>query len=292
MAAQNDVVMPFVFEALPIRGAIIQLQKAWHRMLLGHDYDQPVLETLGHSAAASALIAQSLKFDGSITLQINGNGPLAMLVMQCTSNLELRGMASAAERLDEDLAFAELVRKARCAITVDAGAMDRPYQGIVEVRGESLANSIEDYYERSAQIPTHLQLVSDRNCCGGILLQQMPGEKSPVADDWRRLGLLASTLRIRDVADGLSPALLSRLFAEDDLRVFQPREAQFRCRCSRRRTEDVLKLLGEEDTRDLLAEQGMIEVTCEYCGRTRSFDSIDITRLFTEAHVPPSDTLH
>jgi molecular chaperone Hsp33 len=291
MAAQNDVVMPFVFEALPIRGAIIQLQKSWHRMLLGHNYDQPVLETLGHSAAASALIAQSLKFDGSITLQINGNGPLAMLVMQCTSNLELRGMASA-ERLDDDLAFTELVRKARCAITVDAGAMDRPYQGIVEVCGESLADIIEDYYERSAQIPTHLQLVSDRNCCGGILLQQMPGENSPVADDWRRLGLLASTLCIRDVADGLSPALLGRLFAEDDLRVFRPREAQFRCRCSRRRSEDVLKLLGEGDTRDLLAERGMIEVTCEYCGRSRTFDSIDLNQIFTEARVPPSDTLH
>jgi len=291
MAAQYDVVMPFVFEALPIRGAIIQLQKSWHRMLLGHDYDQPVLETLGHSAAASALIAQSLKFDGSITLQINGNGPLAMLVMQCTSNLELRGMASA-ERLEDDIAFSELVRKARCAITVDAGVMERPYQGIVEVSGDSLADSIEDYYQRSAQIPTHLQLVSDRNCCGGILLQQMPGEKSPVADDWRRLGLLAATLRIRDLADGLTPGLLSRLFAEDDLRVFRPREAQFRCRCSRRRTEDVLKLLGEQDTRDLLAEQGKIDVTCEYCGRTRTFDSIDVSQLFTEPYVPPSDTLH
>jgi molecular chaperone Hsp33 len=291
MAAQHDVVMPFVFEALPIRGAIIQLHKSWHRMLLGHDYDQPVLETLGHSAAASALIAQSLKFDGSITLQISGNGPLAMLVMQCTSNLELRGMASA-ERLGEDIAFTQLVQKARCAITVDAGVMDQPYQGIVEVSGDSLADSIEDYYERSAQIPTHLQLVSDRNCCGGILLQQMPGEKSPVADDWRRLGLLAATLRIRDVADGLTPALLSRLFAEDDLRVFRPREAQFRCRCSRRRTEDVLKLLGEQDTRDLLAEQGRIDVTCEYCGRTRTFDSIDVSQIFTEPHVPPSDTVH
>jgi molecular chaperone Hsp33 len=291
MSAQNDVVVPFVFEALPIRGAIIQLHKSWHRMLLGHDYDQPVLETLGHSAAASALIAQSLKFDGSITLQISGNGPLVMLVMQCTSNLELRGMASA-EHLGDDLAFSDLVRKARCAITVDAGTMERPYQGIVEVSGDSLADSLEDYYARSAQIPTHLQLVSDRNCCGGILLQQMPGGKSPVADDWRRLGLLAATLRIRDVADGLTPALLGRLFSEDDLRVFRPREAQFRCRCSRRRTEDVLRLLGEQDTRDLLAELGRIEVTCEYCGRTRTFDSIDITQIFTEPHAAPSDTLH
>jgi molecular chaperone Hsp33 len=291
MAVQQDIVMPFVFESLPVRGAIIQLQKAWHRMLLGHDYDPPVLETLGHSAAASALIAQSLKFDGSITLQINGNGPLAMLVMQCTSNLELRGMASA-EHLEEDVAFSDLVRKARCAITVDAGAMERPYQGIVEVSGDSLADSIENYYERSAQIPSHLHLVSDRNCCGGILLQQMPGEQTPIADDWRRLGLLAATLRVRDVSEGLSPALLGRLFAEDDLRVFRPRDARFRCRCSMRRSEDVLKLLGEQDTRDLLAEQGQIEVTCEYCGRTRTFDSIDVTRIFTAPQLPPSDTRH
>jgi molecular chaperone Hsp33 len=291
MPAHNDVVMPFVFEGLPIRGAIIQLQKSWHRMLLGHSYDQPVLETLGHSAAASALIAQSLKFDGSITLQINGNGPLVMLVMQCTSNLELRGMASA-RQLDDDIAFSDLVQKARCAITVDAGAMERPYQGIVEVSGDSLADSLEDYYRRSAQIPTHLQLVSDRNCCGGILLQQMPGEQSPLADDWRRVGLLAATLRVHDLADGLAPSLLSRLFAEDDLRVFRPREAQFRCRCSRRRSEHVLKLLGEQDALDLLAEQGRIEVTCEYCGRTRTFDSIDVSQLFTEPPAPTSDTLH
>jgi len=291
MTAQQDIVMPFVFESLPVRGAIIQLQKSWHRMLLGHDYDQPVLETLGHSAAASALIAQSLKFEGSITLQISGDGPLAMLVVQCTSDLELRGMASA-ERLDDDIAFTDLVRKARCAITVDAGAMERPYQGIVEVSGDSLADSIENYYERSAQIPSHLHLVSDRNCCGGILLQQMPGEQRPVADDWRRLGLLAATLRVRDVAEGLSPELLGRLFAEDDLRVFQPRDARFRCRCSRRRSEDVLKLLGEQETRELLTEQGKIEVTCEYCGRSRNFDSIDIARIFTEPHIPPSDTRH
>jgi molecular chaperone Hsp33 len=292
MTAQNDIVMPFVFEALPIRGAIIQLQKAWHRMLLGHNYEQPVLETLGHSAAASALIAQSLKFDGSITLQISGEGQLAMLVVQCTSDLELRGMASAAVHLEDDIAFAELVQKARCAITVDAGVTERPYQGIVEVNGDSLADSIENYYERSAQIPSHLQLVSDRYCCGGILLQQMPGEQSPVADDWRRLGMLAATLRVRDVADGVSPALLGRLFAEDDLRVFRPREAHFRCRCSRRRAEDVLKLLGEKETGEVLAEQGKVEVTCEYCGRTRRFDSIDISQIFGDPHVPPSGTVH
>ena len=307
MSAERDVVMPFVFESLPIRGAIIQLERSWHRMLLGHDYEQPVLETLGHSAAASALIAQSLKFDGSITLQISGDGPLAMLVVQCTSELELRGMASAGP-LDAGTGFPDLVNRARCAITVDSGAMERPYQGIVEV-GDSLAGSIEHYYERSAQVPSHLQLVSDRNCCGGILLQQMPGAGEPAAgdrrreggsaggacvdeDEWRRVGLLASTLGLRDVAGGVGPDLLTRLFAEDDLRVFRSREAVFRCRCSDRRAEDVLKLLGEQETAEVLAEQGKVEVTCEYCGRIRTFDSIDVERLFAGSGMRPSDTLH
>ncbi|MEX2496187.1 MAG: Hsp33 family molecular chaperone HslO [Woeseia sp.] len=291
MTPINDIVMPFVFEAMPVRGAIIQLQKSWRRMLLGHNYEQPVMQTLGQSAAASALIAQSLKFEGSITLQINGEGPPAMLVMQCTSELELRGMASAAH-LEDEVAFADLVQKARCAITVDAGATERPYQGIVEVSGESLADSIEGYYARSAQIPTHLQLVSDSNCCGGILLQQLPGKKRPVADDWRRLGLLAATLRVDDLAHGVAPGLLGRLFAEDDLRVFRARAAQFRCRCSRRRTEDVLRLLGEQEAKDILAERGSVEVTCEYCGRRRTFDSIDISHIFTRPPAPPSDALH
>lgn len=292
MAGQADIVMPFVFEELPIRGAIIQLESSWRRMLQGHDYGFPVLETLGHSAAASALIAQSLKFEGSITLQISGDGPLSMLVVQCTSDLELRGMASAAPRTD-DLPFSELVSNARCAITVDAGARQRPYQGIVEVSGDSLAASIEHYYARSAQVPSHLRLVSDRGCCGGILLQQLPGTVGAAVDDWRRLGLLASTLGLRDVAGGVEPRLLHRLFAEDDLRVFRPRDTVFRCRCSDERVEDVLRMLGEEEAAAVLAEQGEVEVTCEYCGRVRHYDSIDIERLFAGGSGgPASPTLH
>jgi molecular chaperone Hsp33 len=291
MPERTDIVIPFDFESLPIRGAIIQLQDSWHRMQLGHDYEPPVLEALGHSAAASVLIAHSLKFDGSITLQISGDGPLAMLVVQCTSKLELRGMASASE-LGDEVAFADLVQKARCAITVDGGTMERAYQGIVEVSGDSLADSIENYYARSVQIPSHLQLVSDSSCCGGILLQQMPGGPGPLEDDWRRVGLLAATLRLSDVAQGVGPALLGRLFAEDDLRVFRPRDTVFRCRCSERRAENALRLLGEKETLAVLAEQGRVDVTCEYCGETRSFDAIDVRRLFTEGSAPASDSVH
>lgn len=289
--SRRDVVMPFGFEDLPIRGAVIQLESTWRRMLDGHAYRRPVMETLGHSAAASALIAQSLKFEGSITLQINGDGPLAMLVVQCTSELELRGMASAGRLARDDLPFRELVSNARCAITVDAGRMERPYQGIVEVNGASLAASIEDYYARSAQVLSRLALVSDGDRCGGILVQQVPGRDPVTADEWRRIGLLASTLSASDLAGGIGPDLLQRLFAEDDLRVYPARPAVFRCRCSDERVDNVLRLLGQAETRDLLEAQGRVEVTCEYCGRVRRYGAADLARVFGAGR-PPSATLH
>ena len=291
MQTHCDAVVPFVFESLPVRGALIQLQKSWQRMQLGHSYQMPVLEALGHSAAATGLIAQSLKFDGTITMQLSGDGPLAMLVMQCTSELELRGMASAPD-LETHLSFEELVSHARCAITVDAGAMDRPYQGIVEVSGDSLANSLENYYARSAQIPSHIQLVSEPSSCGGILLQQVPEKASPLADDWRRLGMLAGTLRPDDIAEGVGIDLLAHLFAEDDVRVFRPQAATFRCRCSRKRAEDVLRMLGPDETSAACTERGRVDVTCEYCGRTRSFDAVDVSRLFAEHVAAGSDLIH
>ena len=287
----KDTVIPFVFESLPVRGALVQLESTWQRMQRDHDYPEPVAEVLGHSAAATVLIAQSLKFDGTITLQINSEGPLSMLVMQSTDNLDLRGMASA-HGIASDMAFADLVAGARCAVTLDSGAMERPYQGIVTISPDALAASLENYFARSVQVPSHLHLARNEVLCGGILLQQMPGESPTLEDDWRRLGFLAKTLRAEDLADGASHALLHNMFAEDDVRAFRPREARFRCRCTRQKVEEVLRLLGEEETRTACEEQGSVEVTCEYCGRLRTFDVVYVTRVFTDQTVSGSDSLH
>jgi molecular chaperone Hsp33 len=283
-----DRITPFVFDSLPVRGALISLSRSWRRMLRDHDYDQVVRETLGHAAAATGLIAQSLKFDGAITLQIQGGGGLRMLVMQCTSDLELRGMASAGDDKAAET-FGDLVQDAHCAITVDAG--ERPYQGIVEIDGSSLADSLENYFSRSVQVPSHVALVSDASLSGGILLQQMPGQRGLEDDDWNRLGYIAATLRAGDFGTADSLGLIGKLFAEDDLRVFEPKPVVFRCRCSRRRTEEVLRMLGESETREVLAERGQVDVTCEYCGQRRTFDPIDISRLFTANAVSGPDSV-
>jgi molecular chaperone Hsp33 len=273
-----DHVIPFVFESLPVRGALIHLSRTWRRMLRDHDYDPVVQQTLGHAAAVTGLIAQSLKFDGAVTLQIRGSGDLRMLVMQSTSELELRGMATTSHDVCAR-SFDQLMQNAHCAITVDSG--DRPYQGIVEIDEASLAASLENYFRRSVQVPSHVALVSDDSLAAGILLQQMPGQAID-EDDWNRLGFLAATLKTDDFpgVDGID--LIGKLFVEDDVRVFGGRGVGFRCRCSQERAEEVLRMLGEGETREALEEQGRIEVTCEYCGHRRNFDSVDVTKLFAD----------
>jgi len=289
--SDKDSVLPFVFDRLPVRGALVQLEGAWQRMLQAHEYSAPVVDVLGHAASATSLLAQSLKFDGSVTLQISSDGPLRMLVMQCTDGLDLRGMAISASRA-EHASFDELISGARCAVTIDAGAMERPYQGIVDVSPDSLAASLENYFARSVQIPSHLALVTSASFCGGVLVQQMPGDEATSEDDWRRLGFIVATLRNTDLAGGATPALLHRLFAEDDVRVFRPRPVRFHCRCSQSRVEEVLRFLGEAETRAALAADGVVSVTCEYCGRLRSFDAIDVSRVFADQVLAGTTRLH
>ncbi len=282
-----DRVTPFAFESMAVRGALIHLSRTWRRMQRDRGYDSLVAETLGQSAAATGLIAQSLKFDGAITLQLQGSDVLQMLVMQCTDDLDLRGMAVVAEGHSANN-FLELVGDARCAITVDAG--ERPYQGIVAIDGDSLSSSLEHYFERSVQLPSHVALVANEQVAGGILLQQMPGQRVD-EDDWNRLQFLLKTVSLGDFDGEAGLDLLRKLFAEDDVRVHEPRPVAFRCRCSKQKVEDVLKMLGEKESRAALDEQGEIEVMCEYCGRRRRFDTVDVTRLFAENAVAGPDSV-
>lgn len=282
-----DGVIPFAFESLPVRGSLIHMSRSWRRMRRDHDYDSLLTEVLGHAAAATGLIAQSLKFDGAITLQIQGGSALKMLVMQCTRDLEMRGLATRDDETDTNN-FVELTQNAHCAITVDNG--DRPYQGIVAIDGDSLSASLEHYFDRSVQVPSHVALVATEEVAGGILLQQMPGQAMP-EDDWNRLGFLAATLSAGDFSGAAGLDLIRKLFSEDDVRVHKTRAVSFRCRCSSRKVEDVLKMLGEEESREALGENGEIEIFCEYCGERRAFDAVDVSRIFAENVVQGSEAV-
>lgn len=274
----ENTVTPFAFEALPVRGALVCLTSTWRRMQRDHQYGDLLTETLGQAAAATALIAQSLKFDGSITLQIQSTGALQMLVMQCTDDLDMRGTASV--RPDESaIDFESLTRGANCAITIDTG--DKPYQGIVAIEESTLSGSLAHYFARSVQVPSHLALVANRDLAAGLLLQQMPGETVDV-DDWRRLGFIVQTLSLTDFGASNHLDLLHKLFSEDDVRVYEPRHARFACRCSQQKVEDVIRMLGQSEADAALAADGDIDITCEYCGASRRFDAVDVAKLFRD----------
>lgn len=273
-----DTVTAFTFETLPVRGALVQLTASWQRMQRDHDYSELLMQTLGHASAASTLIAQSLKFDGAITMQLQGGNALKMLVVQCTSELDLRGMASAKPNSDAD-SFSQLTAGSHCAITVDNG--ERPYQGIVAVDEASLSASLKNYFDRSVQVPSHIALVADETVAAGILLQQMPGE-AIADDDWARLGFLAETLSLADFEADAGIDLLAKLFAEDDVRVFHSKRVSFQCRCSEKKAADVIRMLGVDESRQTVEEHGELEIICEYCGERRRFDKVDIEKLFSE----------
>lgn len=287
----RNALLPFAFVRLPVRGAVVQLDSEWRALAARQDHPLELSEILGEAAAAAPLIVQGVKDGASITLQLSGGDALSLLVMQCNHALDFRGLASARRDVD-GLAFAELTAGARCAITIDTPGNERPYQGIVEVDRRSLATSLEGYFQRSAQLPSHLALVADSNRCGGVLLQQMPGRGELGDDDWMRLGVLCNTLALPDLDSGAGPSLLGRLFAADDLRLFPARPARFRCRCSRARAANALKLLGRDECELSEADRERIVVTCEYCGSRERFDPVDIAALFAAGPPPASDRIH
>lgn len=284
----------FVFDRLPIRGGIVRLDDAWRSLLADRPYPVPVRNLLGEALAAAPLLASGLKFEGRMSLQLEGSGPVGMLVVQVTHELEVRGMARHGEVDDED-GFARLVGGAgRLALNLEPARAGRRYQALVDLRGDSLAASLEGYFQQSEQIPTRLWLDADGCAAVGLLLQRLP-DASVMGhqEDWRRVTQLAATLTRAELL-GLPPdRLLQRLFHEETVRVFAEQPVEFVCRCMQGRISQMLLALGRDEVEDILREQGQVEVECGFCGRRVIYDHAGVANLFDGAEgEPSSDSVH
>lgn len=290
--AGGDALRRFMFEEFPVRGEHARLEESWRAVLSRQDYPPAVRALLGEALAACALLASTLKFEGSLTLQIQGEGDLHLLVAQCSSKLELRGLAK--WKGDEPRGtLAELTGAGRLAITIEQGRDQERYQGIVLADTDTLAACLEHYFARSEQLPTRLWLAADEERAAGMLLQRMPGAASGSPADadegWRRAGILADTVSAEELLSLAPETLLRRLFHEEDLRLADERPLRFHCSCNRDRVESALRLLGREELDDLLLSEGRIEVRCEFCNKAYEVDPVDVERLLTEeSPVPPA----
>jgi molecular chaperone Hsp33 len=302
----RDTLHRFLFERYPIRGHLVHLDAAWRALIEHRQYPDAIRETLGEAVVASLLLAATIKFEGVLSLQLQGDGPVHLMLAQCTSGLGVRGLARYRDLgACGSLKIRDLIGAGNLTVTLETDDGAQRYQGIVPIEGERLADSLQAYFQNSEQLPTRLWLHADARGASGMLLQKLPGagslpaaaaavaDAAAIEDAWRRVQLIADTLTPVELRTLEDAEILHRLFNEDDLRLFEPSPVYFRCRCSRERVAGMLQGLGEAETRSVIAERGQVEVRCDFCNRAYVFDAVDVEQLFKSSVAADSgSTVH
>jgi len=281
-----------MFENAPVRGELVHLENSWRSVLDRHNYPDVLRNLMGELCAAAVLLAATLKLQGSLVLQIQGKGPIKLLVVECSGvgDLQLRATAKWSGELGRG-SVVDLIGEGLFVITLDPKDGKQVYQGIVELEGKSVAEMLENYMARSEQLETRLWLAANGHCAAGMLLQKLPdqpdqsGQHGQDADTWQRATLLANTLTPEELLYESAQTLIHRLYHEDDMRLFDSQPVIFHCSCSRHSVGRMLMMLGRDEVHSILDERGTIEVFCEFCNQRYEFDKIDAELIFVEAVV-------
>ncbi|HSH57989.1 MAG TPA: Hsp33 family molecular chaperone HslO [Halomonas sp.] len=286
----TDQIQRFLFDNTNVRGELVTLEQAYAEVLDRHAYPSAVNRLLGELLAAVALLTDTVKLDGTLSIEVRGNGALALLMAESNPGGELRAIARMAEDAstpDEGAGFRELVGDGRIMITLDPREGHR-YQGVVALDRDSLADCLADYFAQSEQLPTRLWLAADGRGAGGLLLQRMPDEsQNQDVDAWERTVHLAATVREEELLQLAPQELLQRLYHEETVRVFDPKPLRFGCTCSRERIADALVGLGAQELREVLAEQGGVETQCHFCHTRYVFSIEEVEALLVGADDSP-----
>jgi molecular chaperone Hsp33 len=295
---ESDYTQRFLFDDTDVRGEWVGLERSYAEVLAKHSYPEPVAQLLGELMAAAALLVGTLKFDGLLILQARSSGAVPLLMVECSSDREVRGIARYhAEQIEAGASLSELMPEGVLALTMDPAKGQR-YQGIVSLDGATLAECLTDYFASSEQLPTRFWLYADGRRACGLLLQQLPADRIVDADErevsWQHLVTLADTLTAEELLALDTITVLHRLYHQEQVRLFEPRPIRFQCSCSRERSGNALISLGEEDAQALAREQGgAITIDCQFCNHQYRFDAADIAQLFAGAgSAGPSSTRH
>jgi molecular chaperone Hsp33 len=284
-----DSLQRFLFEQSPVRGELVHLDDAWRAVLERHDYPPALRAVMGELMAAAVLLAATLKLKGALILQIQGMGPVTLLVVECDGDLNVRATAKWQGELD-GLDFAQMVGDGNFVITLDPRDGGQTYQGIVELDGDSVAEVLQNYMLRSDQLETRLWLAADVQSAAGLLLQKMPGEGGQSFaeqddDMWPRVTILTDTLKPDEILGLPAEQLIHRLYSEEDVRLFDAQPVAFKCTCTRAKVGRMLTMLGWDEVQSVLSEQGEAEVTCEFCNQQYRFDKVDAEQVFASTVV-------
>ena len=275
---QKDQVQRFLLEEHGIRGQHISLDSSWQQIIQQSGVEGHALVLLGQALCAAALLVDTLKINGSVSMQIRGGGAIHLLVVEATSDHSVRGLVRQSRSLEKQQSLADIFESDKLVITIKDGKA-RPYQGIVPLVGDSLAEALQAYFDLSEQLPTRLWFDCNSETAAGLLIQQLP-EQVKDEDAWNRICILAETIQPEELLGLSSGQLLQRLFHEEHLRLFEPVALGFYCSCSIERTRDMLVSLGKAEIDDIIAKQQQTSITCEFCNKQYHFDKVDLELLF------------
>jgi molecular chaperone Hsp33 len=283
----SDRLRRFLFEDAPVRGHWVHLSRAWIEAREHQVLPAEARNLLGEALAATTLLSASLKFTGTMTLQLGGStGPVSMLVAQATDNRTMRGVAHVVEGADTaGLPFPELVKGGRLVVSVEQGERSPAWQGVVPLSGASLGRCLEDYFAASEQLPTAIMLAANEYSAAGLLLQKLPGHEGEggavdTQELWEEVAAMMATLTAGELLELPPEKLLGNLFGMRDIRLFDAEPVSFACRCDRERVAAMLRGLGRDEVESIVAELGEVVVTCEFCRKPYRFDAVDAAELF------------
>jgi molecular chaperone Hsp33 len=280
LLVRTDYVQRFLFEDLDIRGRLVCLTSAWQRMLEGRRYPQDIAMLLGHTTALNVLLGANQKGAGRVTLQVQGSGPVKLLVADCTSELKIRGMASFDKPQEQALSERGLLGDGRLSVTLEDVKSGRFYQSLVPLEGESMEEIFVHYLWQSEQLPTYLRLFADGGALCGLLLEKLPKADSRDPDGWNRIVHLAATLRLEETRDAQPYDLLTRVFPEELMRVFRLHPVEYHCPYDEDKVKDMLRGLGRSELESILSERGEVVIRNEMCNHEYRFDAAAIRSLF------------
>src|SRR5690606_12104554 len=301
----SESLKKYLFPDHGTRVEAVRLTEAWQTGLAHQQYPTCVQTLLGELTAAATLLSANLKFDGTIVLQLQGNGPVALIVVECTSTLQIRASATLREDavIPEDGTLQSLINpdsQGQFIVVIDprrSGSHLTPYQGVVPLEGDNVAQVLELYMRQSQQLDTRLWLAANAEHTGGLLLQRLPDNggnhrSEAVEPSWERACHLAATVKQEELLTLEPDALVHRLFWQEELLTFEPLPVSWHCPCSRERVADMLRMLGNDEVQDILSEGNGIDIACNFCGKPYHFDKVDCAGLFTEPTPPANTSVH
>ena len=285
----QDQLHRFLFNNVAVRGELVNVSQTLQDIVKDHDYPQPVQELLAELLVATSLMTATLKFEGDITVQLQGDGPLSMAVINGNNHQQLRGVARVRGDIAANSTLKQMVGNGYLIITITPEKGER-YQGVVGLEGDTLAACLEDYFMRSEQLPTRIIIRQNEQGAGGVLLQVLPAQDTD-ANDFEHLATLTDTVKAEELVSLSATDVLWRLYHQEEVTVFDPVKVVFKCTCSRQRCGEVLKTVASDEIDQILAEDGQIDMHCDYCGAHYIYDAVDVANIRNNA-VAGSNSIH